>query len=213
MRAYAMAPSARTPRHRAGATGQLPREVSAPPTSRGAHPVPETGGTARPAPGTLAGRTPGGWFLERGTPGVVTLRADGLDLAFRRAVDGHSYRWPAQARQVTVRHLELWRLGGFAEAAQLLVSELVSNAVCHGHGDVTLRLTCRHDEIRLDVTTDATQHGARPCPYGTENLPAPGDDEESGRGLLIVDAFASRWDISEDGNHAWCCLTNTDAAD
>lgn len=66
----------------------------------------------------------------------------------------------------------------------LLVTELVANAVRHGRGPVTLTLVPREDGVRVEVT-DASPTRPRPRDKGLE--------AESGRGLHIVDALASRW--------------------
>ncbi|MCC3653923.1 ATP-binding protein [Streptomyces sp. S07_1.15] len=143
---------------------------------------------------------------ETAANGALTLRGDGLDLVFRQAVDGDVRRWPGRAREVAARQLELWKLGGLVDDARLVVSELISNAVCHGHGDtVTLRLTYRSGGVRLDVETGAA--GDQPRVWGPGNLPSPVEDDENGRGLLLVQAFADDWDISEDGSRVWCTLT------
>jgi anti-sigma regulatory factor (Ser/Thr protein kinase) len=80
----------------------------------------------------------------------------------------------------------------FRETVVLLVSELVSNAVQHGgpHGrDSSLGLMVEENSggVRVEVT-DAGN--GDPC---------PGDgaiDRPSGRGLLLVEALASRWGCS-----------------
>jgi serine phosphatase RsbU (regulator of sigma subunit)/anti-sigma regulatory factor (Ser/Thr protein kinase) len=70
------------------------------------------------------------------------------------------------------------------EDTVLLATELVTNAVRHGHGDVSVRLWPGPDVVRVEVS-DASPH-----------RPEPGDldlDAEDGRGLLIVGALSSRW--------------------
>ncbi len=66
----------------------------------------------------------------------------------------------------------------------LLASELVTNAVRHGGGEVTVRLWAGPETIRVEVT-DANPHR----PLAADR----GPDAEEGRGLLIVRALASRW--------------------
>lgn len=77
----------------------------------------------------------------------------------------------------------------FRETVVLLVSELVSNAVQHGgpHGPdatVGIQIEARRDRVRVGVT-DA---GA-----GDPRLGDGAIDRPSGRGLLLVEALASRW--------------------
>ena len=70
------------------------------------------------------------------------------------------------------------------EDTVLLATELVTNAVRHGHGVVSVRLWPGPDVVRVEVSD------ANP------NRPEPSDldlDAEDGRGLLIVGALSSRW--------------------
>ncbi|MFF0698551.1 ATP-binding protein [Streptomyces tendae] len=45
-----------------------------------------------------------------------------------------------------------------------------------------------------------------PC---TPVLRCPGPDDESGRGLLLVQALAEAWGVSPDGTTTWCTLPLT----
>jgi hypothetical protein len=82
-----------------------------------------------------------------------------------------------------------WGLTVFSESTGLLVSELVTNAI------QISRLAEQDAPVRLWLVSDRTQvvifvWDASPLP------PLPGDvgeDAESGRGLLIVQAVSARW--------------------
>ncbi|MGN6867684.1 MAG: ATP-binding protein [Solirubrobacteraceae bacterium] len=80
--------------------------------------------------------------------------------------------------------------------AQLLTSELVTNAVLHGRGPI--ELTMLLDETHL--TVDVTDHGGgfERAARGPRALDAVG-----GHGLNIVDALASRWGIQHGSSHVW----------
>lgn len=83
------------------------------------------------------------------------------------------------------------------EPAQLLVSELVTNAVVHGgHGVVIVRVSVDEPWLRIEVS-DAN---AREYP----RLKVPHDN--GARGLHIVDAVASAWGCSPVGGRktVWC---------
>ena len=78
--------------------------------------------------------------------------------------------------------------------AELLVSELVTNALRHGHGDISL---CAHvDEERLRV--EVIDAG---CGFAHE-LRRSGD-EVGGWGLDIVDVVSNRWGVREGTTHVW----------
>lgn len=78
----------------------------------------------------------------------------------------------------------------------LLISELVTNAVRHAGGPVHLHIVVGQDNVRLEVIDEA--------PDGPRSSSA-GSFAERGRGLLIVDALASRWGVEElpPGKRVW----------
>ena len=94
------------------------------------------------------------------------------------------------ARRRTARLVAEWGHPALAGDAALIVSELAANAMLHGGLRDRLfkvRLTHTRGTLRLAVSD----------PRG-ERLPqlrTPADDECFGRGLLVVDALASRWDV------------------
>ncbi|WP_327354650.1 ATP-binding protein [Streptomyces sp. NBC_01304] len=97
------------------------------------------------------------------------------------------------ARLLAVAQFHDW--GVPSEDAELVVAELAANAVFHGRvpgRDFELGLFLDGDVLRIEVTD--TRHDRRP-PASTSPRPAP--DGESGRGLLIVDALAERWGVSD----------------
>jgi anti-sigma regulatory factor (Ser/Thr protein kinase) len=94
---------------------------------------------------------------------------------------------PSHARAwVSARTRQLPR--NVLEDAQLMVSELVTNAVRHGRPDVVLTLELLADRIRIAVY-DGSDH-LPVVPHGQ-----PSVDRPTGRGLLIVAATASDWGV------------------
>jgi anti-sigma regulatory factor (Ser/Thr protein kinase) len=79
-----------------------------------------------------------------------------------------------------------------ADTAQLLVTELVANALVHGRGDIGLVVRRTAEVLRVEVTDGDP---ARPRIVD----PAPSPLDESGRGLYIVDQLASSWGSLSDG--------------
>ncbi|WP_234442744.1 ATP-binding protein [Streptomyces sp. FxanaA7] len=97
------------------------------------------------------------------------------------------------ARRLAVQQFTEWTglpyESGPARAVALVTAELASNAVRHGSlpgRDFRLTLLLLSDRFRVEVTD------TRP-----ERLPPPVTaqpaDETSGRGLLLVEAYADRW--------------------
>jgi anti-anti-sigma regulatory factor/anti-sigma regulatory factor (Ser/Thr protein kinase) len=86
------------------------------------------------------------------------------------------------------------------ERAVLLANELVTNAVEHGRGSAYLDATVEVGAIRLEVTDSST---VEPQPNT-----AVSDLDERGRGLMLIDALASRWGVrpQPDGKTVWCEL-------
>ena len=136
-------------------------------------PPPRTGapaavtGPARPATGPEA-HSGGGSAIHRtymqapAVPGAVT-----------------------RARRITRQALEGWGLGRIADDAELIVSEMMTNAISAAPAaDVALYLAADADRLTLlvwDASPDVPAH--RPHD----------DDAVSGRGLEIISALADRW--------------------
>ena len=72
--------------------------------------------------------------------------------------------------------------------AVLMVSELVTNAVAHGQPKITLRLRLRPDRLTVAVA----DRGEAPLTCTMPPLQQP-----FGRGLVIVNALATRWGVSQ----------------
>jgi anti-sigma regulatory factor (Ser/Thr protein kinase) len=79
--------------------------------------------------------------------------------------------------------------------AKLLTSELVTNAVLHGQGRITL--SARLEDHRLVVAVADEGHGFE---YAASRR---GFDHLRGRGLAIVDAESARWGIDDGLTHVW----------
>lgn len=85
------------------------------------------------------------------------------------------------------------------EAAELMTSELATNSVRHAHSDFELAIHLSRDEIRVEVS----DHGqGRPVPR------FPTAQEQSGRGLQIIQELAEDWGItpSPNGKLVWFTL-------
>jgi serine phosphatase RsbU (regulator of sigma subunit)/anti-sigma regulatory factor (Ser/Thr protein kinase) len=97
----------------------------------------------------------------------------------------------ARARRLVRDALLGWGLADAVETAELLVSEVVTNAVRHADGaGVGLRLV-RTDALLCEVTDDEP---ALPA------LLSAGVYDESGRGLRVVSRLAREWGASASGH-------------
>ncbi|MFJ7120047.1 ATP-binding protein [Streptomyces albogriseolus] len=93
-----------------------------------------------------------------------------------------------------------WGVREAIDAAQLCVSELVSNVITHvGRGTpASLTLSLGDARLRLEVRDPDT----RVLPTLMEAT----EDAENGRGMTLIDALSDRWgvDLYRDGKVTWC---------
>ncbi|WP_065966776.1 SpoIIE family protein phosphatase [Streptomyces sparsogenes] len=89
----------------------------------------------------------------------------------------------ARARQDAADQLLAWGLDGAVFTTELVVSELVTNAIRHAEGPITLRLI--HDRSLICEVSD----GSNTAPH----LRRARVFDEGGRGLLLVAQLSRRW--------------------
>lgn len=107
---------------------------------------------------------------------------------------------PAAARRFVTDTLDAWQLKDVIDDACLIVSELVENAILHGHSAARLRL-----ESRRGLLTVAVRDGSRTPPSKLE----PGSAESGGRGIFLVDAISKTWGTAptwDGGKVVWAVL-------
>ncbi|MFE9019911.1 SpoIIE family protein phosphatase [Streptomyces sp. NPDC007808] len=90
---------------------------------------------------------------------------------------------PSRARRLARRALARWGLEELTDSVELLVSEVVTNAVRYASRPVTLRLL-RTDVLRCEVGDDVPQ---------LPRLRQARATDEGGRGLYLVNRLARRW--------------------
>ncbi|GHE33313.1 serine/threonine protein phosphatase [Streptomyces vinaceus] len=90
---------------------------------------------------------------------------------------------PGRARRFARRALTRWGLEELQDSLELLVSEVVTNAVRYAERPVTLRLL-RTDVLRCEVGDDSPQLPRQRRARETD---------EGGRGLFLVNRMARRW--------------------
>lgn len=136
---------------------------------------------------SIYGLTEGG-YVETRAPAVAELR-----LAERNTS-------AALARQFTRSTLASWQSPGSHDDIVLVVSELVTNALLHGHGTPVVRLLDGDDRVRVEVCDDSPL-----LPVSHRVTPT------SGLGLRVVEQLSSAWGASRRGRGkvVWCELPAT----
>ncbi len=111
----------------------------------------------------------------------------------------------SRARSVIRRPLRRWGLTDLLPTAELLVSELVTNAVRYAQGKIGLRLVLENGLV-CEVLDDSA---------ALPRLRHPDDSDERGRGLQVVSQLAQRWGArrAASGKVVWCELAVPAPAD
>lgn len=100
----------------------------------------------------------------------------------------HDSTAPAQGR---------WHVRGLSPSdieavdAELVVTELITNAWKHGHGEITLRVEMAEEVLHIEVCSAAESDPQR---IDTDDAV-----EASGRGLLMIEGLAERWGFDRRG--------------
>lgn len=104
------------------------------------------------------------------------------------------------ARRFLSETLLGWGVGDYEDTAELLLSELVTNAVLHARSRITVRVDLSPACLRMEVADDS------PRPPVTRHYSA---EATTGRGLNLVAALAQRWGVLPEGQGkaVWVELT------
>ena len=97
--------------------------------------------------------------------------------AARRLVNSHTPSLDSQQREDTA----------------LMVSELVTNAVVHGVGAISLRIDAEGNTVRIEVADDGNVAVA----------PSPEPGAHGGWGLRIVEQLADDWGVLDGSTKVW----------
>jgi anti-sigma regulatory factor (Ser/Thr protein kinase) len=100
--------------------------------------------------------------------------------------------WPvpescAEARQAVRELCANTLVPGMSEDAELIASEIITNAITHAATLITLVAVVRSGELVVTVSDDVAA------------LPVTGsarDHDENGRGMFVVDSLAGAWGVT-----------------
>jgi PAS domain-containing protein/anti-sigma regulatory factor (Ser/Thr protein kinase) len=141
-------------------------------------------------------------LLERRTDDAALLLARTHALDPRHVADWDVEPDPAQvplARKFALDQLEAWGLEEASFVTELVVSELVTNAIRYGEPPIMLRLI--HDTSLICEVSDASNTAP--------HLRRARAFDEGGRGLLLVAQLTQGWGTRHtgDGKTIWCAQT------
>ena len=102
----------------------------------------------------------------------------------------------ATARSLVGRQLSLWGLEETAFVTELVVSELLTNAIRYAEGPIHLRVVRDHRALICEVSDASTT---------APHLRYARSSDEGGRGLFLVAELTQRWGtrFSDRGKTIW----------
>jgi anti-sigma regulatory factor (Ser/Thr protein kinase) len=109
---------------------------------------------------------------------------------------------PRRARDLVAQACASWHGEQFLEVGQLVISELVTNAVLHSGTEIEIELRLDEDHFMLRVHDDG------------DGIPAVVPMEQrtvGGVGLDLVSRVAQSWGVTPDphgGKDVWCVLSS-----
>ncbi|WP_316519878.1 SpoIIE family protein phosphatase [Kitasatospora brasiliensis] len=125
---------------------------------------------------------------------MAQVRPQGADRIATLPLTG-DHAMVAHSRRFTRETLAAWGLGALADWAELLTSELITNALVHAGSPTQLRLFCNR-VLTVEVADQETE---------IPRIRRARSEDEGGRGIHLVNELAHRWGSrrTQDGKVVW----------
>ena len=111
----------------------------------------------------------------------------------------------SQARKAVRVALDRWELSPLTPDAELLVSELVTNAIVHARSDTALTMAVADGTLEVGVTDRAPGVPLHRAESGAPAQPPKDSHAEGGRGLRLLELVADEWGVVDlpEGKQVW----------
>lgn len=111
----------------------------------------------------------------------------------------------ADARRAVTSALDSWELPSLAPDAELLVSELVTNALLHAGTGIALTLAVADGALEVGVADRSPEIPAPRIAGDSGTTTAVDWRSEGGRGLRLVELIADEWGVAvmPEGKQVW----------
>ncbi|MFM9444325.1 ATP-binding protein [Streptomyces acidiscabies] len=129
-----------------------------------------------------------------GASSAIRTDEDSIDTGqpqLRRRLERADLGAVPDARHALRELLHTWGKPGRSDIAELLTSELVTNALLHTDDDAVLTATVGPDGLHVEVRDFVDRLPQPEAPHA--------DDGTHGRGLLLVQALADAWGVRPHG--------------
>ncbi|PBC69730.1 anti-sigma regulatory factor (Ser/Thr protein kinase) [Streptomyces sp. TLI_235] len=132
---------------------------------------------------TAGERSQGTDMTSTGPPGTDACDAQGRRISMFVFPEPHQVRPVRHAVKAILSH---WEMAHLTEDAELLTTELLTNAIRHTDGEQPIRVTIALDQRWLSI-------GVRDRSTSAPRVHRAVSCEEGGRGLFLVESVARSW--------------------
>jgi signal transduction histidine kinase len=108
----------------------------------------------------------------------------------------------SETRGLLRDQLKNWGVPALSDTAELLATELLTNALQHTGGGAVLTATLSPapgHRLRIEVSDSLARRPKAPAPGAVARAVDSGEHGTSGRGLILVEALADSWGAQAQG--------------